>query len=477
MKRVIKTILILGTASMIGSAGYLVYQNVQPQTELKAESKRLVNLNTYQSTNPNYAVLIAEAKELAQERKFEKAIDKYVKAFEIDNKSNLPLIGIAEVYLQSDNLKYAEENLIKAQIKGPLNTSGRTIATRIALNNQNLELAKQIYDTITETTDESQTIGAVLNFLIQNDTAAEQKLNAIISQPANAGNTNDTTTYSKLATKLKEQLEVYKTFTDSPRSYLYAVLAKELLNQNEYILARPLLFASIQEKNDYRDAWLMLGYSYLLSNKNADAIKALEKAKQIDPYNGDTYFYLGLAQQKSEQTKQSIESLQKASSFGFNNSKETYIQIANSFYLDKNYQEANNYYAKAAELGQLKIEDYTKIVWLNLEQSSSPDKALTYALQALNYYPQTAMAHNLVGWTQIKLNNSTEAEKYLNQAIVLDPKLDAAFLNLGLLNIAQKNIDQAKAYLNQAITLAKNNRSSSIETRATAELNKLNQPQ
>jgi len=477
MKRVIKSILILGTASMIGSAGYLVYQNVQPQNELKVETKRLVNLNSYQSNNPKHASLISEAKQLTEERKFTEAIERYILAYEIDDNSNLPLIGIAEVYLQSDNLKYAEENLIKAQVVGPLDTKGRIIATRLALNNQNLELAKQIYDSIAESNYETYTIGAILNFLMQNDTAAEQKLTAAMALSSNPSNTDTTSKYIDLAKKLKDQLEDYKTFTNSPRSYLYAILAKELLNQNEYILARPLLFASIQEKNDYRDAWLMLGYSYLLSNKNEDAIKALEKAKQIDPYNGDTYFYLGLAQQKSKQTKQSIENLQKASSFGFNNSKETFLQIANSFYLDKDYQSANNYYSQAAELGQLKIEDYTKMVWLNLEQTQSPDKALTYALQALSYYPQTAMAHNLVGWTQIKLNNFTEAEKYLNQAIVLDTKLDAAYLNLGLLNIAQNNIEQAKAYLNQAVTLAKDNRSNSIEARATAELNKLNQSQ
>jgi tetratricopeptide (TPR) repeat protein len=380
------------------------------------------------------------------------------------------LIGIAGIYFELDKQDFTLKNLQSAQLKGELNYDGKILLLKSAILSQNLPQARIAYNSITENTNEKLLLGSLINILAQDLIEAENKLKLIVTN-----NINDQ--HFLVAKELLQSINIYKTFIDSPYAYLYALSAKTLLDQNQFILARPLLFASIENQNDYRDAWLMLGYSYILVNKNDDAIKALNRAKQIDPYNPETFFYLGLAQQKSNKTSQSIENLQRANSFGFRSSKDNLVQIANSFYLEKKYTEALDFYNQATSEGSLSIEDYTKMIWINLEHTNSLQEALNIAQKALNEYPTTPMANNLVAWSYIGLNNYSEAKKYLEIALLQNPNFEAAYLNLGLVAVANQNTDEALTNFNKAIELAEQNRAPSIAERAKSEIQKLNNQQ
>lgn len=470
MPKIIRLIFSLTIIGLVGFAGYLIFFDLNSTPTNKTGIPPIkVSSNTAENktNNPQIDSLLLEAKSLFDQNKYQEALQTYVKAYELDKSSNLAIIGVAEVYFELDRQDLVQQNLQNALAKGDLTYDGKILVVKSHLLKQDLPNARQAYQSIQPESNQKLLLGFYIDSLSSNLKSGRDKLETIIKS-----NSNDEP--SQIATKLKESLAVYDTFVDSPKSYLFAIIGKTLIEQNQFVIARPFLFGSIEDKNDYRDAWLMLGYSYLLSNKNEDAQKALERAKQIDPYNPEVYFYLGLAQQKNSQNDLAIENLKKASSFGFRSSKDSLVQLANSLYLEKNYAESSDYFIRASQVGVLSLEDYTKLVWMNLEQLNNPSLAVTISLEALQNYPTTPMANNLVGWAQLGAGNLTEANKYLKLALEQDPNLDAAYLNLGFLSLRQNNPTEALNLFQKAVELANQNRSSSIAERAQAEINKIN---
>jgi tetratricopeptide (TPR) repeat protein len=464
MEKVIKSSIAIGITGIILTSSYLAYSNFKSPTQVSISRPPL---RASSASNPAIASLLNEAQVLKEARQYDQSVQKYVQAFELDKSSNLALIGIASVYFELDKQEFVLKNLQNAEQKGSLNYEGKILLLKSAIFNQNIPAARNAFDSIAENTNEKLLLGSLINILANEVEEAENKLKNIATN-------NISDSYFILAQKLISSIDLYKTFIDSPHSYLLATSAKTLLDGDQFILARPLLFASIEKENDYRDAWLMLGYSYLLVNKNDDAIKSLNRAKQIDPYNPEVFFYLGLAEKKLNKTESSLENFQKASSFGFRNSKDNLVQIANSFYLEKRYEDAIDFYTRAQNEGTLKLDDYTKVVWINIEHLDQPQEALNAALIALENYSSTPMANNLAGWANIALGNLQEAEKFLQIALQIDPNFDPAYLNLGLLAKTQDQPEKAIENFNKAIQLANQNRSPSIAERAKSEIEKIN---
>ena len=88
---------------------------------------------------------------------------------------------------------------------------------------------------------------------------------------------------------------------------------------DEYISAIPHLFSIINEKSNYRDAWIVLGYSYLRGGKLNEAIDALIKARDLDAEKAETMFYLGISYFANNEIEKAIYYLQKAQSLKFKN--------------------------------------------------------------------------------------------------------------------------------------------------------------
>jgi len=465
MEKIVKSTIALSVIGLISAGGYLLYSSHSNSTqpiEISPSTRPAPPVR-----NPDLASLLSQAEEHKNKREFREAATKYQQAFELDKNSNLALIGIAEVYYLVDQHARARDAITSAEKIGQLNYQGKILKMKLSIIRQDIPLTREVFNSITENTNEKMVIGSLVNLLVYDIAEATNKLNAVI----NGGITDQ---YTTTAQKLLNAINLYRTFTDSPRAYLYALAGKALIDDNQFFLARPLLMASIEFQNDYRDSWLMLGYTYLLGGNNQDAIRSLQRAKQIDPYNAEVHFYLGLAQQKVNQLDQAANSFRQASSFGFRNSGESLKRIANSLFLDKKYQESLDYYQRAAAETRLSIEEYTRMIYINIEILNQPELALEASLQALQNYPTTPMAANLVGWANLAIGNYEQAVRYLQMAVEQDPMLDAAYLNIGILAIKTENYLEAERMLTKAIQLARQNRSPSIVERAQNELNKLN---
>lgn len=435
---------------------------IVPESE---ENKRLINFS-FKQESAEFQELMTEAAGFYEDGNTKEALIKYVEAHESEKSSVQPFIEIAKIYLETGKLDLAQQNLVLAQKKGPLPIEGKRILARLHLQDRNYQQAREVIQSIKNPTNEDRILLVVLSLLADDIEKARENVDLVA-----AGTTQDK--FQKVGMKLKEAFEIYDTFLDSPSSYLLVLSGENLITIEEYALARPLLFEAISQENAYRDAWVLLGYSYLQSNKLTDAKQTLNKAKDIDPYFAETYFYLGLTQEAAGDHQRAITALGQAEGFGHENKMEIHIHKANNYFALENFPKASEEYEKAANSGKLDMDLFIRAVWINIEPANNAIKALSIAQKALETYPEEAMAFNLVGWAYLANNNSADAEIYLQRAISTDPTLDASYLNLGVLHAQRSNNEVANTYFDKAIKYAEENGSASIKARAELEKEKL----
>ena len=442
--------------------------NDVPATEEPTE-RRLINFNFNQESK-EFQELMVQASQHYQNGNTKKALSTYVQAYEADKTSVAPFLAIAEIYIDTGKYDLAQENLILAQKKGPLPNEGKRLLARLQLLEKNYQQTREVLQSIKTPNNEDYLLEIVLSLLVDDIDNAREKVDLIAES-------NTEGTYKESGLLLQKAFELYDTFTDSPRSYLLVLAGEQLIEIEEYDLARPLLFEAISEENTYRDAWTLLGYSFLQSNKLTDAKQTLTKSKELDPYNATTHFYLGLTQEALGEQQLAITALSQAEGFDYPNKKEIYIHKANNYFALEDYKNAAAEYEKANDISTLDMDLYTRTVWMYIEPLNNSLKALNLAQKAVQNNPGNAMALNLLGWAQLANNNLNEAEKFLQQAISKDVTLDASYLNLGVLHASKENQEVANKYFEKAIKYATENGNKSIKARAESEQKKLTQNQ
>jgi len=471
MAKTIKAITVI-LVLVIGVSVYiLIRQNSTPSTKdsltVDTSETAIADEDILQNEDPAFIEIITEAERLYDAGFIDTALRRYLTANKLNKSSLIPFLGIAKIYLDNEKIDLAEQNLFIAQQKGKLPVNGRILLARLALLKKDYESAREILQSIRNENNEVIYLETILALLVNDFEKAKENIGILINNPENDR-------FKRAGEQLKAAFDVFSTFVDSPTSYLLTLSAENLIEINEFALARPLLFQAIDEKNDYRDAWVLLGYSYLQANKLEDSEQALKKAKQIDPYFGPTYFYLGVTKLALGRNREAQDYLTQAESFGYNDQQSVFLNLGNIYYSDRDYETAIGYYEQALDLGPIPLESYAKPIYLYLEPLDSPIKGLELAREALQQFPDKAMSFNLIGWAQLENKIYDEAQKNLENAISINPQLEAAHLNLGRLHTETDNEEVAIAYFEKAIQYARANGVESIENRALIELNSLN---
>jgi len=475
MLKIIKSIIVI-VILLIGSGLFLLSQENTLNSDI-SKNEPAINQNSLDlpnNTNENYFIpddndnpefteLITDAEHLYTNGYVDSALSKYLAAYKLNSDSTLPYLGIARIYLDHEKIDLAEKNLLIAKQKGKLSTSAKILITRLNLLKQNYDQAKEVLSSINNPNSETLYLGCILNLLSNNYSESQKILEELIKLDSND-------IYKQAGQNLDKAFAIYDTFTDSPHSYLLTLSAQNLIDTNEFAIARPLLLQAINEKNDYRDAWVLLGYSYLQSNLLQDAEQSFKKAKQIDPYFGTTYFYLGLSKEALNQNEAAIDYFQQAENFGYTEKQNIYIHLANTYYKTENYPKAADNYLKAIALNALSLDEYTKPIWLFLEPLNNPSKALEIAQDTFTKFPDQAISYNLLGWTQLANNQLSNAKENLEKALNLNPKFEAVYYNLGNLYKLKNNSKVAEAYYEKAVKYAKENENRAIQERAEYEL-------
>lgn len=385
-----------------------------------------------------------------------------------------PFLGVAESFLELDKLEPAKNNINSAAKLADFDTDQNNLLIKFYILNRQLDEAAKIYSEIAAKNTESYYLGALINLMQPNVNNAKEKLNLIVTQVSNNEYSSfEEQNYMKSAEVLLADIEIYETFIDTPRAYLLSLVGQSLIDLEEFSLSRRFFFEAIRDKGDYRDAWLYLGYSYLVSDNLSEAEKTLQKAKELDPYNGTTYFYLGLVQLGLEQFEQSIRSLEQASGFGFEPNYQLQEYLGHNYYKLGKFDQAVNSYRQVVGQNTVGMDTLVRFSWLMIEYADDYEAAVNNANRAIVLYPNEGMSYNLLGWAYLSNESYDLALEQFELALEKNKEIPAVYLNIGVVYRDQGRVDLAVQNFEQAERLARLTSNESIYERAKFELENL----
>src|SRR3989339_634201 len=225
-----------------------------------------------------------------------------------------------------------------------------------------------------------------------------------------------------LSRKIQKFLDLYREFelTEGGQEiYRMALISQNLIQNEFYLPSIEILYEVIKEKYDYRDAWIMLGYSYLKTQNYFDAIEAFQTALDIDPVKAQTRYFLGLAYFGIENYHDAISNIEIALENGFQPKVEALQQLAEIAILNEEYEKAVESYKEVLIYKKRSIDIYIRPIWLLIEKLNQPEKAVDLASEAIEFSPDSALAYNLLGWAQTANGQYKNAYKNFEKAIEL----------------------------------------------------------
>ncbi len=385
-----------------------------------------------------------------------------------------PFLGVAESFLELDDLEPAKNNINSAAKLGDFDVDDNNLLMKFYILNRQVDKAAEIYTSLDSRNTESLYLGALINLLQPNLDNAKDKLNLIVAQVSNAEYVSEQDRqYLESSNVLLDDIEIYETFVDTPTAYLLSLVGQSLIDLEEYSLSRRFFFEAIRDKGDYRDAWLYLGYSYLLSDSLVEAEQTLQKAKELDPYNSTTYFYLGLAQLGMDEFENSIRSLEQAAGFGYQPEYQLQEYLGHNYYKLAKFDQSINAYEQVVQQSNVGMDTLVRFSWLMIEYRKDFSKAIENGNRAIALYPDQGMSYNLLGWAYLASDRLDEALVEFENALSRDDEIAAVYLNLGAVYLEQDRLDLARQNYEQAERLARLTSNNSIYERAQFELERL----
>jgi tetratricopeptide (TPR) repeat protein len=410
---------------------------------------------SFDINNKNYSQLVEEGDNYFSVGNYEKAIENYVRAVELDSRDYQLFVRLGDSYLQNNQAPQAKLEFEKALRLNPDSVDVQLSIAQANLNLKDIDSAKEIIWALDEEDPQVKYYRGIILVLAKEF----DKAWAIFSQVGD-----------DKSKKFVESFDLFSHFREADPLYLNMLLAKNLTDVGQYHVAIPFLFDILNQKNSYRDAWIVLGYAYLKTGEAKEAIDALNQAKVFAPRHPQVLFYLGLANFAQNKIDSAISYMEAADRAGYTPRDHLKLRLGDLYLAKKNYQSASDNYKAVVNLNPRSLEVFVRIVWLNIDELNNPSEALRFAEQALEEHPDNAMSYNLMGWAHTAAGNYTVAEEYLRKALSLKEDFDAVHLNLGWMYEKKGDYDRAKEYYKEAYILGQGN---SIGNKAAMRFNEL----
>ncbi|MCX6735097.1 MAG: tetratricopeptide repeat protein [Candidatus Peregrinibacteria bacterium] len=467
MRKILATLWIVIIASVV----FITFHFSKPKSaQLENQLPVTTTLDTKISrgqaiaTNGNYE---KTGDEFLNKDDLENAIANYQKALTVKPSDTDLMLKLGDTYLKNNQTDEARDLFTEAVKLKPDSIDVNIALARTYLGMRQIENAKKIIWNLDDKNPRAQYYKGIIAILYKNFAGAKtifEDISKLNPKPEQS-----------LIDNNQKFLDAYQNFSyykGSENTYLELLLAKAMTSTNEYQAAIPLLYDILNTKNNYRDAWIVLGYAYLNINKPNDAVDALIQAKDLTPEKPETLFYLGLAYFAKDDLDKAIYYIEKADKQGYEPKDQINLKLGDLYLLKKDYQKSSDHYSNVVSTNTKNMDIFVRTVWLNIEQLNKPDAALALSKKALETHPNDAMSYNLLGWSYTALGNFADAKKNLDTAISMQPNLDATNLNYGWLSEKSGDNNQAKAYYKKAYALGRGN---SISKLAATRYNSLNQ--
>lgn len=398
------------------------------------------------SSNPSYLDRIQKGKTLMEGGYYPLAAIEYQFATGLEPTLSEPFFKLGEAYFYDEKYEEAKLNFEAAIQNNPSNLEAQIFLGQTFIAQSEFEAAKTQFSTIGSEDQRVLYYRGLLSAYFGEYDAAESYFNQTIEDGSSAD-------LSKNAQNFLASMNEYALAQDANPNYLKTLIARSLAETEESSLAISLLYEILRVEPDYRDAWIIMGYTYLTLEKYIDARDALVKALEQDPTKEETRYFLGLAYFGLDEFASAVPQFELAIESGFEPRVQAYQKLADVAVLAQEYEKAAEAYENVLTLNSSDAELYIRPVWLYIDHLNNVDRAMELGEEAITNHPNEAMSYNLLGWAQTAANDFDQAEQNLSYALVLDPNLAAAYLNFGWWNQKKDNIEAAKENYKRAYTI------------------------
>jgi protein O-GlcNAc transferase len=375
------------------------------------------------------------------------AVDSYTQASNLEPTKIEPLIRIGELQLIMGNFEQAKNMGNEILKKNPQTVRGKLIIGKADIGLENFAEAKTVIDGITTDDPEVTYYQGMMALFTGEYERARGPLEQAINNTTNK-------TISANAQSFINALNEFDSYSAGQHIHLKVLIARSFVQVDQPKLAKTLLWNVLSENREYRDAWIILGYSYLKLKQYKEAVDALIEAKNKDPEKPETLFFLGLAYAGYDKTDEAIKELELALNNGFEPKIYAEQKLAELYFLKEDFTKANEKYEDVISMNASDIDYFVRPIWVYIDKLNQPEKALTLAEKAMINHPDDPKSFNLLGWAQVAGNDFINGRKNLEKALAMNEKFDAPYLNLGWMYEKQNNLTKAKSLYKQAYEIA-----------------------
>ncbi len=402
-------------------------------------------------TSTSYEARIKKGDDYFEGGFYTEAASEYAYASQLETELSEPYLKLAETYNALFDFGKAEENAKKAY---DLETSlGEPTPDTVAvyahslLNTGKVNDALNALGTVLAPTQKVLYTQGLANIAQGTATEAKPYFEQALAQSG--------TVTPAFIQGFSSAYSSYESAQGSDLSYLNALLSKALLDANECVLAENLALSTLKTKSDYRDVWMILGYSELQLNKLAEAEDSFRAAKKIDSVKPEVHYLLGTAHFLQNEFQDTIDEMELALLYNFEPAAEAYKKMAESHTALGQYQEALAAYEAMVNVDPSSISLFKDPVHLAIDQVQDLDRAETLAQKGITLFPSEALSHTLLAEVYLKKGESDLANDSIQTAFDINPSDPEAHFIAGQIREQQANSEGAKWEYKKAFELSK----------------------
>lgn len=395
----------------------------------------------------SYDELMEKGNVYAENGLYDLAIDAYTQASQKAELNKEPLLKIASIQLIQEEYEKAKDMSLHILSIDEHSGLAKLYLGEAHIGLENFADAKNVFDSITSDDQKVQYYQGIMALFF-----GEYERGRTLLEAA-ANKEKEGATIAKNALNFVNALNEFDRYDAGLDSHLRVLLARSFAQSDQPHLAKEVIWPVLKETRNYRDAWIILGYSYLKLKQYQDAIDALEEAKTQDPEKPETLFYLGLAYAGNDEPEKAIKELEQALENGYEPKIQAEQKLAELYFMVEDYESATNKYEDVISLNSTDINYFVRPIWLYIDKLDMPEKAIALSEKAQLNHPDDAMSYNLLGWSQIANDDYINGRRNLEKAISLSDGFDAPYLNLGWMYEKQNNLNKAKNFYKKAFEI------------------------
>ncbi len=450
-----KTYIGLGVVLII-IGGYFAYREFSEQNlDLTTSAKKNITLGVPRKMS--LKAKIQEAKKLMDDAQFAKASILLSSVLKKDINQIEPYQLLGEIYVQTKNFAKLDNLIEQVEKKFPENSLINDLKIKKLILNKKFNDVLSAINKAENVSNDLKYYQAVLLSLQNNHEKSREILDNLSKLPVkNSSDSNDESTREEdsiseeLLKKVRGFLNVYNEFdkfADGKNPHLFALLSKNLAENNEAVLAKEFASVAIKEDPEYVDGWVLRGYAEYLMEDYANSLEDLRQAYDLDPSRPEVYYFLALALEKSGNLHEAALFFEKSLEFDFEFSREIRWKLIDILIDEKKYDKVIELYKDLAQNSS--PEERKKFIsatanLINILQDPKAALEITKILNENN--PDDVLSLNLKAWALLENNNLEEAEIVLNKALSLNEENPRTALNLGVMYEKYGDLSQARKW-------------------------------